>query len=100
MYNFIVFFRFTITSDVEAYNINTKQWRKVNKLNRPRYSIALEVLHGKLTAIGGIANEKGSMEEFDGVNWKKVETTLNREFWYGPSVVLPCGQAEKVILIN
>ena len=80
-------------SDAEVYNMETNQWRKINSLIQGRVGSDMHVLNGKLTVFGGILNTGTtytSMEEYDGLNWREVNTTLVKGFKFGASVVLSC----------
>ena len=75
-------------ADVEVFNTDTKQWRTINKMKKERWGPTLHLLNNKLTVFGGVGGEK-SMEEFDGVNWVEITSTLKNDFTYGVSVVVP-----------
>ena len=58
-------------------------------MNSPRDGPRLHVLNGKLTVFGGYGGTR-SIEEYDGLNWKILNTTLNNEHAHSSTVLVPC----------
>ena len=55
-------------------------------LNKGRYCHNMAILNGKIVAIGG-APATNTIEEWDGAEWKTLETTLKSSYRYNFAVV-------------
>ncbi|XP_023348398.1 kelch-like protein 20 [Eurytemora carolleeae] len=73
-------------SDVDVYNMATKQWRKISNMNNVRQYPGLYAHKGKLIVFGWDL----TVEEYDGVSWKFSNTGLSKSFRTGVSVPIPC----------
>ena len=71
----------TYRTDVEVYNMETNQWRPINKMNYASFLNALFVLNKRLTVLGG-NNAVRSIEYLDeNGKWKNSPDSLKKDFF-------------------